>query len=238
MSSSRNESISKYGANQPVFAPFAVPTISGCTKAWEEILHIGTRRVYSKGSLAEPSAGERFDIFYIEKGKMRLEFDSMEGRSRAVVLFEAGSIYNLACAATRQEASGQFECVEDAVVWHVPGKLLHDTDFISLYPSLASCAINQLGVLVLTYHTALTDMLLDDFVIRFCRFLLSLNIKHDSLEFASGGSQEKIASTLGVHRTTLARAIQRLKREGIIASFTKHKVEILDLERLRQMASL
>lgn len=230
--------ISRYGANQPVFAPFAVPTIGGCTQAWEETLHLGVRRAHARGAIVNPSPEEVFDIFYIERGKVRIIFDSVEGRNRAVALFEAGSMFNLACAATRREASGQFECAEDSIIWRIPGRLLHDPDFLSLYPALVHCVIHQLGTLVLTYHTALTDMLLDDFIIRFCRFLLSLSIERDSLEFSPGGSQEKIAALLGVHRTTLARAIQRLKKEGIIASFTKRRVEILDLERLRRMASL
>lgn len=238
MSIHNNGEISKYGANQPVFAPFAVATIGGCAKAWEEILHIGSRRTYSKGTIITPPDEELFDIFYIEKGKIRMVFDSMEGRNRALALFEAGSVFNLACAATHKEASGQYECAEDVAIWHIPGKVLHDHDFISVYPALVTCMVQQLGTLVLTYHTALTDMLLDDFIIRFCRFLLSMSIKHGSLEFEAAGSQEKIASMLGVHRTTLARSIQHLKREKIISSFTKNKVEILDLERLRRMASL
>lgn len=238
MNHTSGEKISKFGANQPVFAPFAVPTISGCSKAWEEILHLGVRRAYPKRSIVTLQSDELFDILYIEKGKVCVVFDSMDGRNRAVVFFEAGSMVNLACSASRQEASGQYECVEDSVIWRIPGKVLHDADFISLYPELVKCVVKQLGTLVLTYHTALTDMLMDDFIIRFCRFLLSLSIEQDALELRPSGSQEKIASMLGVHRTTLARAIQRLKKEGIISSFTHRKVEILNLEKLRRMASL
>lgn len=35
---------------------------------------------------------------------------------RSVVSFEAGSIFNLAPAATRCEASGQYQCMTDAVI--------------------------------------------------------------------------------------------------------------------------
>jgi DNA-binding transcriptional regulator YhcF (GntR family) len=51
-------------------------------------------------------------------------------------------------------------------------------------------------------------------------------------------TQEQLASVFGVHRATLARAIQHLKQEAIIACFTCRRVEIIDMERLRHMAHL
>ena len=53
-----------------------------------------------------------------------------------------------------------------------------------------------------------------------------------------GMTQEQLASVFGVHRATLARAIQHLKQEAIIACFTCRRVEIIDMERLRHMAHL
>ena len=54
----------------------------------------------------------------------------------------------------------------------------------------------------------------------------------------TGMTQEQLASVFGVHRATLARAIQHLKQEAIIACFTCRRVEIIDMERLRHMAHL
>ena len=150
----------------------------------------------------------------------------------------AGSIVNLAPAATRCEASGQYQCMTDAVIWQIPGKVLHDPVFAARYPNLMLSVIELLGTLVLTYHTYLTDMLMDDFVTRFSRFLISLSLERGSDEFPLGMTQEQLASVFGVHRATLARAIQHLKQEAIIACFTCRRVEIIDMERLRHMAHL
>lgn len=105
-------------------------------------------------------------------------------------------------------------------------------------PNLMLSVIELLGTLVLTYHTYLTDMLMDDFVTRFSRFLISLSLERGSDEFPLGMTQEQLASVFGVHRATLARAIQHLKQEAIIACFTCRRVEIIDMERLRHMAHL
>ena len=84
----------------------------------------------------------------------------------------------------------------------------------------------------------ISDMLMDDFVTRFSRFLISLSLERGSDEFPLGMTQEQLASVFGVHRATLARAIQHLKQEAIIACFTCRRVEIIDMERLRHMAHL
>ena len=178
------------------------------------------------------------DDFYIGEGKVHVVFDTIDGRVRSVVSFEAGSIFNLAPAATRREASGQYQCMTDAVIWQIPGKVLHDPSFAAQYPNLMLSVIELLGTLVLTYHTYLTDMLMDDFVIRFSRFLISLSLERGSDNFPLGMTQEQLASVFGVHRATLARAIQYLKQEAIIACFTCRHVEIIDMERLRHMAHL
>lgn len=43
---------------------------------------------------------------------------------------------------------------------------------------------------------------------------------------------------LGVHRATLGRAIQQLKREHVLGRFTLKSVCILDMEKLRRMAGM
>ena len=67
---------------------------------------------------------------------------------------------------------------------------------------------------------------------------VSLSLERGSDEFPLGMTQEQLASVFGVHRATLARAIQHLKQEAIIACFTCRRVEIIDMERLRHMAHL
>lgn len=221
----------------PLFAPFAVPRIGNLAKAWHDIRHLGVKMTCSAGSIIRVEGEFRFDLFYLEVGNVQVIFDTPEGRARSVVSFEAGSIFNLAPAATRREASGQYQCLTKAIIWRIPGNILHDPGFAVKYPNLMLSVIEVLGTLVLTYHTYLTDLLLDNFVIRFSRFLLSLSLERDSRIFPLGMTQEQLATVFGVHRATLARAIQYLKHRGVIASFTCRRVEILDMEGLRSMTN-
>ena len=234
----KHDSIPVSSSKLPLFAPFAIPKIGNMATAWHEILHLGTKQRHSAGSIVKVEGETCFDLFYIDEGKVHVVFDTIDGRMRSVVSFEPGSIFNLAPAATRCEASGQYQCMTDAVIWQIPGKVLHDPVFAARYPNLMLSVIELLGTLVLTYHTYLTDMLMDDFVTRFSRFLISLSLERGSDEFPLGMTQEQLASVFGVHRATLARAIQHLKQEAIIACFTCRRVEIIDMERLRHMPHL
>lgn len=105
------------------------------------------------------------------------------------------------------------------------------------YPQLAISLIKHLSKLVLIYHTILTDLQIGSFFNRFCRYLLSLSIQHDNSEiFPLGMTQDKLAAVLGVHRATLARAILKLKQMNVIGKISFSKVEILNLDLLKELA--
>lgn len=214
---------------------FAAPRIAGLADCWKAVLQRGVRGVYRRNSVVRAEGPTRFDLFYVEEGRVQVLFDTMDGRMRSVVSFEPGSMFNLAQAATRTEASGLYQCVTDAVIWRIPGELLHDAAFAAAHPELMLAVVHILGRLVLTHHTFLTDMLMDDFVIRFSRFLMSMSEERGE-EFAPGMTQDELAAMCGVHRATLARAIQRLKKDGVISGFTKNRVRILNREALHRLA--
>lgn len=113
-------------ATSPLFASFAVPAVGEAALAWRTILHRGVELRLPKGSLVPTDGERRFDLFYLERGQVDVIFDTSDGRGRSVESFLPGSMFHLAPAATRREASGQYLCVSDAVIHRLPGELLHD----------------------------------------------------------------------------------------------------------------
>lgn len=226
----------------PGFMPFAVPVVQGETDVespvWKEIRREGTRLVFRAGTFIDLSGEHLLDMYCLEKGSVRIVFDTLEGRQRALMTFEPGGIFNLACALTQKDASGQYQCVRNSVIWRVPGTVLKDESGVTACPALAAYALRQMGTVALIHSTFLSDMLMDDFVIRFCRYLISLATRHGDAEFPLGITQERCAAMLGVHRATLCRAIQYLKKNGVIECFRRGRVHILDPDRLRALAGM
>ena len=68
---------------------------------------------------------------------------------------------------------------------------------------------------------------------RLCDLLLQLSNTHQP-DLCK--SQSDVAAMMGLHQTTVARLIRRLREEGIIGRFTKRELQVLDRERLRRLA--
>lgn len=219
--------------------PWAVYRIEGDPdgneQLWREIRREGEALVWPRSLLFPPANAHPFDCYCIERGSLRLEFVSREGRRRLLLVYGPGAIFNLACGLLEKDASGQAALLEDCRLWRVPGSLLRSPEGVARCPALAAHALRLLATVMLTYHEALTGLAVDDFYVRFCRYLLLNLRKFRTTTFSIGLSQEECAATLGA---TLARAVQWLKAEGVIAAFAKKGVYILDAEKLRRLAGL
>lgn len=224
------------------FIPFAVPEIRGETDlsspVWREIMAHGSRLTLRAGTLCSFTGEQLYDMYCVERGRVRIVFDTQEGRQRTLMSFEAGGIFNLACSIVRKNASGQYQCMEDSVIWHVPGSLLQDAESVARTPALTAYALQQMGQVALIHSTFLSDMLMDDFIVRFSRYLVSLVDRHGTCSFPLGITQDRCAVMFGVHRATLGRAVQTLKAEGILGRFTRGSVDILDYDSLSLRAGI
>ena len=67
------------------------------------------------------------------------------------------------------------------------------------------------------------------------RFILRLYCEHGKkLTFNIAYSQQDIADILGVHRTTVARAIRKLKEDDILIRMSRYEIVISDLDGLKK----
>lgn len=221
--------------DKPAFSNFAIPKITGSCTVLKDFFYQGTRMVLQSGSLLSLTKEMQDAIFYVEQGEVQIIFDSIEGQQRAVVSFGEGGIFNIAPATLHQNASGEYQCLQLTVLYYIPAKKILNEDTMQEYPEVALALVKHLSRLVLIYHTFLTDLQVSSFFVRFCRYLLSLYLHHNTPTFPLGTTQDRLAATLGVHRATLSRAIQRLRQEGVLGKLNSRTVEILNPERLRSL---
>lgn len=222
----------------PPFSHYAIPKITGTCSICHDFFHQGKTLHQKANSILSINEKNQFDIFYIEKGEVQIIFENIKGQQRTIISFGEGGIFNIAPAALLQDTSGQYQCKTDSIIHSLPAHIVLAEETIQENPELAISLIKHLSRLTLTYSTLLTDLQIDTFFHRFCRYLLCLQLQHGRKTFPLDVSQDHLATILGVHRATLARAIQKLKKLNVITKFSNKTVEICDLETLRQLAEL
>ena len=212
------------------------PLLTGVNKPWEVMLPEGRKLTVRGPSLFEPF-GDRLDFYYLASGIILVMHADMEGNERATLRIGPGSLFNEGPALAGFDApDSPFLCQTDCIVYGFSHTLLHDPAFVAARPGLIINLMRGLGVKLLMYHTSLSNFVGVSAVARVSRFLCALARRRRSLAFDPGMTQEDLATLLGMHRATLVRALRELRRQGALLRFTKHRVEIGDMELLHQLA--
>ena len=86
-------------------------------------------------------------------------------------------------------------------------------------------------------HNAFTQANSEAVLQSFCRLALRLYKENQSRDVFLGISQTELANRFGVHRTTLNRAIRKLKDLGVITACTRDGFVIGDVDRLSFFAT-
>lgn len=207
---------------------------------WEEVLHLGERKILKKGTLI-PFA-ETVGFSYIQSGCMRLEQLFPSGDGHIVLYFEEGTLFNEISSIFREKekqtsSSCFFYAQETSVIYTFQESLLPDRNFIRTYPHLIYNLLQSTAyksTLILS-NSSKNIMLAPE--VRISRVLLYLASQStDKLFFNPGISQLDLAKSLGIPRSSFYRVIAQMRDKGIIGAFTTSKVEILDFEKLQGIA--
>lgn len=209
--------------------------VADLNRPWEEILDYATKSVYPKG--AEIPHLKIGGIFYLARGSVNLFYTSSCGRERLTLCINAGCLFNEARTVAGYTPEGRYVCTSPSEIWRFPKRLLEDHDFIRKHPAQIANLVRSMGVKMLIHYTFLADMGTGSHEVHLCRFILTLaRMNKNKTLFPCGMTQQEVANLLGIHRATLARVLQRLKRLGLIASFTSRNIQITDWNRLVALA--
>lgn len=69
-----------------------------------------------------------------------------------------------------------------------------------------------------------------------CQAILALAKEQGDTEFCPGITQAEIGAMMGLHQTSVARVINQLRQENVIGTFTKNKINIINIEKLEVMS--
>lgn len=217
-------------------------TIPGINQMWAQLLFLAARQEHARGTYLYLYDDPEHSFYFLEKGRVTILHGATNGQVQNMLYMQPGTLLNVAhalgSAMTRFLDSGcQFFCLTDVVLWKFPGSLLHDQDFIRSHPAFIENLMSSIGLKLLLMHNTLSNSGTGNTLSKLCRFCLNMSqASVNARELSPGISQTELANLLGVHRISLLRVIQKLKRDGVLQELTRDRLVIKDLEKLRSLA--
>lgn len=214
----------------------ALFSIEGINTPWEEVLGLASRMTFPRGHEFETRQADSF--FLLIRGSIRLSCLSESGQERVVMRIGPGTLFNeVSHMHDTLLQSYSLRTMEECEVARFSKSLLGDRNFFRNHPDLACNLIQSLGIKAGAFFAQLFDSGLLEVGTRVCRSLYQLWQENGEVSsFSPRLSQGDLAITLGVHRSSLCRVIRSLRRRGILGSFTKSRLEILDPGALAELA--
>ena len=191
--------------------------LEGINAPWGEVLHLAVRSSYPKGHKTLGSCLQGF--YYIASGRVRLSYLNEDGEEYGKLILGEGCLFNETPALAGTSWYTVFFCCLDAAeIWRFDASLLEDEAFLASHPHLAINLMRSIArkASIFFFHLARTHSTTS--MCRLCDLLLQLSNPHQPDLCMS---QSDVAAMMGLHQTTVARLIRRLREEGIIGRFTK-----------------
>lgn len=204
-----------------------------CQKA----LALGSRRVFKRGEcFGMPDDIRSFG--YIQSGiACQLLLDYENGRDEIRFFIGPRSLVrDTFVMAGYDTYRSSHKCLTDVVVWEFDKKLLCSHEFITMHRALQenfAFSIAVKGVSAQLFTSLLKRKNNEQKIAVFLYGFYLLNSKR--LCFVPPFSQHYLAQLLGISKLTVNRIIAAWKKEKIIASYTKKRLDILDVDRLRRL---
>ncbi len=179
----------------------------------------------------EPTAG----LFIVEQGIVKISRFSLEGREFIMHLNEPGDTFNDVSTLDGGPNPANATAHTDAVVWRLGRPELKRLAF--LYPDLAWALIEDLAARARVAVGLVHDLAMRSVRGRLARLLLE-EAEHTQASIVERLlTQEQMAARLGTVREMVGRTLRSMATDGII-QFDRHRIVILDIERLAEEAEV
>jgi CRP-like cAMP-binding protein len=200
---------------------------------WEQLLHTGYDISFSAGRVIAGSAGDdaAHRIFFIKQGRVSLSHISGNGEERILMYFGRRSMF----AETAMQHDGMdciFTCLDavHAVYW--PKTILNE-DFAARHPELILNLLQSLSRKSRIFSGRLCELHAFDAFGLVSRALYSIYLhSNEKKKPVPNLTLLELAAYLGIHRSSLHMVMARLREEGIIGTYSKSGMEILDPDQL------
>lgn len=217
----------------PDASGFQPTLLTDLNTPWEKILDQGTairfarKTIISARSFGESASG----MYYIRKGRVRLSSIAANGQEKMMFYMGRGTFFN-EIPMLQAESDCLFTCVEDTDAVFFPKKRITE-DFIRRNPDLMLNLMESMSRKSRSFYDQLSGLRAYDTFTNVCRIIYSMYLfNKDGGKIVPHLSQQEFAAFLGVHRSSLHKALHRLQGEGVIGRYGRKELELHDAQRL------
>lgn len=206
---------------------------------WSKALHLGEpvsfpeKTVISGGyKETEPS---RQGMYYIKRGLIRLTSLSHGGQERTMLYMGPGVFFR-EIPMMLHSGDSLFTCMEatDTVFF---SKKQINVNFIHEYPDLFFNLLESMSKKSHCFYNLLSASTLSGSFNNTCRALYSMHLHNRRKgHVVPHLTQLELAAFLGIHRSSLHKALTRLKDEGVIGSYSRNHLVIHNPDALYEYA--
>jgi CRP-like cAMP-binding protein len=203
--------------------------------ALQKLMGSAVRRSVSAGTILFMEGDPVVGFYLIESGQVKISRVSQDGREYILLLLGTGDSFNEVAALDGGPNPATATAYSDAVVHCILRdelrRIVHEN------PDLAWAMIESISRRARHLVGMVQDLSMRSVKGRLANLLLDQAEANEANASPRMLTQEEMASRLGTVREMVGRALRGLANDGII-EFDRHRIVVLDVERLRKEAEV
>ena len=203
--------------------------------ALQKLVGSAVRRSYGAGAVLFVEGDPVVGFYLIESGSVKISRVSLDGREHILLVLGAGDSFNEVAALDGGPNPATATAHSDVTVYCVLRDELRQT--VAQHPDLAWAMIESISRRTRQLLRMVQDLSMRSVKGRLANLLLEQAESNATDAVPKMLTQEEIASRLGTVREMVGRALRSLSNEGVI-EFDRHRIVILDAEKLRKEAEV
>ena len=216
-------------ANQSIYSS---DTLHLQEEAFELFDGLGTVKSYDKNTTLYLQAEQADCFYYLQKGSVKVFFNSAEGMQKTISIAGNGSVLGEAAFFDRMPRVSSAQTISHCIINTVTHQQLEEA--IKKNPKLAMCMLRVQAQSIRMLSAQVSGMVFTKAECRIAGQLLHSKAVLNN-EFIVNLTHEEIGNLVGVSRVTVSKILNELAGKGILKTAYRYIV-INDLERLEEIA--
>ncbi len=196
----------------------------------------GRKLTFAKGEIILRAGDEPQGVYLIEQGIVKIYALSKQGEERIHLFYAEYDVFPLMWAFKQAVRNVYYETLEPTTLWVIPLETFRE--YVSKNPEAANRLLEQAVGLFRLYAGRIDNLLRPNSHDRIAHVLISLTsrfgVQTAPNEYTIDAvlTHQDIGSSINLTRETASRALERLKKNGVITYDDERRIVIKDMEKL------